>query len=262
MRPRFSLSFLGKTARQASRRSSRGSRRGKGARGGVAFGNVARERAGTRRARKRRETPVGVLCAIWAAVALGLGGGFVATADGVSSRAMAATQDVMSIIRGRSPGARNATLLGKKGKGARLAIGKTPARSLVKPRTAAPAQVASAPPFSPIVSAPDLPFIYGPALLADALTFGPGLPGGFAGLPIGAPLLVGGGIGGGGGGGGGGGVTPPPPTGGGETPPPVVSPVPEPASWAMMILGFGAVGWTLRSRRRLGGAARAPLAAA
>lgn len=29
------------------------------------------------------------------------------------------------------------------------------------------------------------------------------------------------------------------------------APIPEPASWAMMIIGFGAIGWTLRRRRRL-----------
>jgi hypothetical protein len=35
-----------------------------------------------------------------------------------------------------------------------------------------------------------------------------------------------------------------------DTPPPQSTPVPEPASWAMMIAGFGAVGLALRRRRR------------
>jgi hypothetical protein len=30
----------------------------------------------------------------------------------------------------------------------------------------------------------------------------------------------------------------------------VIAGVPEPATWAMMLLGFGAVGWTLRGSRR------------
>ncbi|QIK80013.1 PEP-CTERM sorting domain-containing protein [Sphingomonas piscis] len=33
---------------------------------------------------------------------------------------------------------------------------------------------------------------------------------------------------------------------------PAVSSVPEPSSWAMMIFGFGAVGWVARRRRRTG----------
>jgi len=53
----------------------------------------------------------------------------------------------------------------------------------------------------------------------------------------------------------GGGDTPPggggdtPPGGGGDTPPPTVA-VPEPATWAMMILGMGMAGYAIRRRRR------------
>ena len=36
------------------------------------------------------------------------------------------------------------------------------------------------------------------------------------------------------------------------TPPPPPPGVPEPATWAMMLFGFGAVGYTLRRRRRTG----------
>jgi len=38
-----------------------------------------------------------------------------------------------------------------------------------------------------------------------------------------------------------------------ENPPPPV--VPEPATWATMLLGFGLTGWLMRRRRRLGSAA-------
>lgn len=89
--------------------------------------------------------------------------------------------------------------------------------------------------------------------------FAEGLPGEPGGLTTGGPgvyafnTLPSGG--GGGGSGGGPGVLPPssppgPPNG--DLVPPVV---PEPATWAMMILGFGAIGATLR-RRRSGAVAR------
>lgn len=64
-----------------------------------------------------------------------------------------------------------------------------------------------------------------------------------------APLVVGSAIVGGGGGGG---IPSGPPTS--VVPPPpiavVTNPVPEPESWLMMLLGFGVVGATLRSRPR------------
>jgi len=74
----------------------------------------------------------------------------------------------------------------------------------------------------------------------------PGLPGSSGGLiPPGGGSSGGGSSGGGSSGGGSssGGNPPPPP------PPPVVSPVPEPATWVMMIVGVGMIGWQLRRRR-------------
>lgn len=87
----------------------------------------------------------------------------------------------------------------------------------------------------------------------------------FAALPPpaigGGGIFIGGGGGSGGGGGGGGGTgtvpsgptptltTPPTPTPTGTVPTPV-APVPEPATWLMMIAGFGAVGTAMRRRRR------------
>lgn len=62
-------------------------------------------------------------------------------------------------------------------------------------------------------------------------------------------------------GGGGGGLVAPPGGGGGVSPPgqtetfpneprePVTSAVPEPGSWALMLLGFGLIGWRARLRR-------------
>ena len=51
------------------------------------------------------------------------------------------------------------------------------------------------------------------------------------------------------GGGGGGGTLPPGPP---IPPPPVISAVPEPATWIMMIAGVGMIGWQLRRRRAIG----------
>lgn len=65
----------------------------------------------------------------------------------------------------------------------------------------------------------------------------PGVPGSSGGL-----IPPGGGGSGGGGSGGGGGGNPPPP-------PPVVTPVPEPATWIMMIAGVALIGLQLRRRR-------------
>lgn len=71
---------------------------------------------------------------------------------------------------------------------------------------------------------------------------------------IGFPQIVGGGGGGGGGGGSPGGAGPgggSPGTGGpGSTPPVDVTPaVPEPGTWALMLLGMGLCGFTMRRRR-------------
>ena len=50
---------------------------------------------------------------------------------------------------------------------------------------------------------------------------------------------------------GGGGPNPPPPPPGEEPPPPPPPPaVPEPGTWATMLLGFGLTGWAMRRRRR------------
>lgn len=88
----------------------------------------------------------------------------------------------------------------------------------------------------------------------------PPATGGFGGTG-GLPVFGGGGgiggvvIGGGGGGIGGGGGQEPSNPGGGTTTPMPTSPVPEPATWLTMVLGFGMMGSTLRRRRGFAGAA-------
>ncbi|HVF84272.1 MAG TPA: PEPxxWA-CTERM sorting domain-containing protein [Sphingomicrobium sp.] len=107
------------------------------------------------------------------------------------------------------------------------------AAALATPMTAVPAAAGAAIPV-PVAAAPLA--AAAPALLPAAATAGSSLF-----IP---PLFIPGG--------GGAGaiivtaVTPPP---GGGSPPPVPG-VPEPETWAMMILGFGFVGAVLRRRRR------------
>jgi hypothetical protein len=121
----------------------------------------------------------------------------------------------------------------------------------------------AAPPISPlaaIVAGPPVPPAIPPAAPIYSLMTGPptAIP------PIGAIPVSGGGgppiIGSpGGGGGGGGGVIVPPvtTTPGTPTPPTQTSAVPEPGTWALMLLGFGFVGLAVRRDRR-----RAAVAAA
>lgn len=147
------------------------------------------------------------------------------------------------VLAGRSPGERLAAELTKtKRMAAAAPQPERTARAL--PRVRTPAAEAVARPAAALPGAPDL---FGPALLdqapvppvfAGGFLPAPG-PGGFYSGPsfLPAPGIGGGGIGGGGGGGG---LLPGP----GETPV-----VPEPATWLLMILGFGALGFRMRQRR-------------
>lgn len=145
--------------------------------------------------------------------------------------------DPMSLFAGRSPGEREGALLPTK-----LAKAGPEERVLSEVRDRDPG--AGDPPADP-------------GLLPDAALPGsraadglPGGPAGFApfGAPFGAPGDPGDGfIPGGGGIPGGPGVPPgtPPPGGG------IPSGIPEPGTWAVMILGFFAVGWAMRRRAHL-----------
>lgn len=137
------------------------------------------------------------------------------------------------------------------GKGAEVMAGAVPG-----PESAVPAFVA------PGGSPPDVFAPAIPASFANSAAGGVGGGPGFAGVP--GPVLGGGAVfgpgssGGTGGGSGGGGIVSPSP---GSTPPPtplptatgpgVVSPIPEPATWLLLIAGFGAVGSAMRRRRHV-----------
>lgn len=108
------------------------------------------------------------------------------------------------------------------------------------------------PPVQAIMGAPAAPLIIPPTIAA------PPLYNVVAGAP--APIVPASSGGGGGppvlsdipgpGGGIGGGIVAPPPIVTQEVPPPATSAVPEPASWAMMLVGFAAIGSVFRRRQQ------------
>jgi len=161
-----------------------------------------------------------------------------------------ARADVMSMLDARSPGARGEGAVTTKGPRMAMAAPRTsrvlpisqapaPRQSAVLPIGAPPATlpVAALGTPAPLAAAP---LVAGGAPIfaaAPAVVGGTGL--GAAALlpvPIAAALLAPGG------GGGGGGVT--------ISAPDATPAIPEPATWLMMILGFGLLGTWLRHRRR------------
>jgi len=159
-----------------------------------------------------------------------------------------AAKSFMALLEDRSPGDRTAAELTKTKKKAapeQRALGK-----VSKPETPPEFEEALAPP-APAVETPPFPVaLAGLGPLVEIPAPPPG-GGGFVTTSTG---------GGGGGGGGGGTENPPtenpptenPPTNPPGEPTPTDNPpvVPEPATWASMLLGFGITGWVMRRRRR------------
>lgn len=163
----------------------------------------------------------------------------------VRSQLSAMVQSASDLIAQRSPGIRTRAIMGKgKMKGApptRLARALPRVRDTGGPEAPLPAAGPAALPdaFAALADAP------APAAVADAGAPGgaavPGPGGWFLFAPIPGPGFGGGGgfpiiIGG--------------PPGEEEPGPPVVPPpaVPEPSTWAMMLFGFGALGYALRRK--------------
>lgn len=176
----------------------------------------------------------------------------IATGGVGSSAVMAAFADPLSVLAARSPGARPEGALTQTKLRKSTPEERTLANALTRPldRFAGPGLGGGAPGAAP-----------GPLndTVADAVTDAAtpaGTPalvplvGGFIGTPSGIVVTPNPGGGSTGGGGGGGGTTPTPPVVVTPTNPPVVSAVPEPETWFMMLFGFGFIGGTLRVRRR------------
>lgn len=177
------------------------------------------------------------LTAVSAAVTLSLATPFGSNA--VS--AVRDAQDGLEEFLARSPGERG-NVLAMKGKGGKYALVEkggpsgVPEEALGRifdmPGVEKPEEVAA-------FDQPPI-FVDNPSLALGPTFF---LPGGFG--PGGVP-----GVGGGVGGGSPGGSSPPGGGGGGGGNPPPVGAIPEPTTWALMILGFGGIGGVMRRRPR------------
>ena len=143
----------------------------------------------------------------------------------------------LAMLSERSPGERTAAELLTKHKRAAAAPRERALGKIHNPAPPPQFLAAIAPPPPSIVDLP--PFEAALTNLGPLMTI-PGPPGGGGGIVTSQSPP-----GGGGGGGGGGGDTETPP----EQPPPP-PPVPEPGTWATMLLGFGMTGWLMRRRRR------------
>jgi len=151
--------------------------------------------------------------------------------------------DPLSLFAGRSPGEREGALLPTK-----LAKAGPEERVLSEVRDRTPDAGGAPPPDSGLLPDAALPG----SRAADGLPGGPP-PGDFApfGVPFGNPGGPGDGFIPGGPGGPSAPSGPGGPGGPGVPPTGPVSGVPEPGTWAVMILGFFAVGWAARRRRQL-----------
>lgn len=184
---------------------------------------------------------------------IGISDTLARTSDAAGRIAQKGSNAVQAFL-GRSPGERGATdmLKGKaqrdlaqdlgtpaKGKPAQRALGKTfdePLQSLAGP--IAPAPVVEFLPLDANSSAVPLPAIALPI---------PSGSGGFGPVFGGGPS--GGGFIGGGGGSGGSGNVPVPPIAP-PAPPPITAAVPEPSTWILLLMGFAAVGASVRRSKK------------
>jgi hypothetical protein len=174
---------------------------------------------------------------------------------GVELPGAAPAQKLLSLLDARSPGERTEGALTKSKKKTlgsvaprQRALGKvvTPSTAPKEEQLAKVITPATPSELIPVVPAPTFAEVLAPlpkGFVPGSGTFTLAPVGGGGG--VGSPGGGGGGPGGGGGGPGGGGVVPP-----SNPENPVIPPaVPEPGTWAMMLIGFGMIGFSVRRRR-------------
>jgi len=160
------------------------------------------------------------------------------------SESVQGVKTVAAMLAERSPGARPEGALASLKHKRQAALHE---RALPKVRGPSPTEyeaLAGPPPSSPLAPPPQAPLyttLAGGPPVPVPTTVPPGTPGG-GGPPVLSNIPPPGG--------GGGGFAPPPiiTTAAPEVPQTPATPVPEPATWAMMILGFALIGRTLRRR--------------
>ncbi|MCW3796566.1 PEPxxWA-CTERM sorting domain-containing protein [Sphingomonas sp. BN140010] len=179
------------------------------------------------------------------AVALGVGVGASVPTNG---KGQSADPQLASLMSARSPGMRSNAVTSTKGprvQPAAFAAPPVPRSEVLSERTPAPVKVASAAPIpavlAPVAAVPApipapavaaaAPVLAIPVAPAAASGVSPLL--GLAAIPL-IPAVFNGGNG-----------------GGGVTTLEIAPAVPEPATWLMMISGFGILGFAMRRRRRL-----------
>jgi hypothetical protein len=190
-------------------------------------------------------TFIGAGLAVLAATALGSAS---MLGHGMLTAAATAAQQAADMIAERSPGLRTRAEM-TKGKprlfaertAEALPRTRTPAKAAVPAAAAVPAPAGIGGPAEVLPPALLAPTTVVPAAPGGGIVIGDAGPG-FGLLPPGPGLVIGGG---------GGGLVIAPPGASPETPPAAPpAPIPEPSSWAMLILGFGALGGALRRRTR------------
>lgn len=198
----------------------------------------------------KRSMPVGALMGLFLIAAVGTPLTLQTLAShGYDVPTMATPRSLLALLDARSPGERdkgaltstkNRKLASNDVRPHERALGK-----IIRPSAAPPAELVEA--LTPATLTPVAPAV-APPTLAEVLPKVFPAPGNAS--PPGSVLI---GPAGGGGGGGGGGS---PGTPGTPQIPEVPSAVPEPATWLMMLLGFGVIGATQRRRQTLPGAAQ------
>lgn len=177
---------------------------------------------------------------------IGISDTFAQTTE-AADRMVQKTSSAVQAFLGRSPGARGKTDTLKGKAKAKLAENR-PSPSTKKPTQRALGKTFDEPLQSlagPMAPAAPIDF-----LPLDTSSSGATLPAIALPIPVGGGFFspvtggFGGGIGGGGGGDSGGTPTPPPPVP--PAPPPIAAAVPEPSTWMLLLIGFAAVGASIR----------------